>query len=285
MEMIDTHLHLLLVEQGLHYPWAIPKGLTRRFQLADYATDAKACGIANMLHMEVDVAANEIDQETRLIQQLVEDSANGLVGQVAACRPELPNETFYNQLVLLKNSNRTVRGLRRILHQSPDELSRSHVFLGNIQLMSDFNYSFDLVVLARQLRTVAIPLVYQCPEVSFILDHCGNPLIDSQNSDFQREWEENIAILAQFPNLYCKVSGLVSNAPLNWQVEDLQPYFDHIVQCFGYDRLVWGSDWPVCTLNGGLEAWVAASLRLAAQATPTEQRKLFSENAKSIYRI
>ena len=285
MDMIDTHLHLLLVEQGLHYPWAVPKGLTKRYQLADYVPEAMACGISRMLHLEVDVAANEIDQETRLIQQLVEDSANRLVGQVATCRPELPTEAFYNRLVLLKNSNRTVRGLRRILHESPDELSRSHVFLGNIQLLSDFNYSFDLVVLARQLRTVAIPLVYQCPEVRFILDHCGNPAIDSQNPHMLSEWQENIATLAQFPNLVCKISGLVTNARLDWQVEDLQPYFDYIVQCFGYDRLVWGSDWPLCTLNGSLKAWVEASLRLAAKATPAEQRKLFSENAQAIYRI
>ncbi|MDI9408732.1 MAG: amidohydrolase family protein [Candidatus Pacebacteria bacterium] len=285
MDIIDTHLHLFLTEQGLTYPWAVAAGLTKKYRLSDYQTEAKNTGITKMIHMEVDVPEDQILAETRTIHQMTQTPNNHLLGQIAACRPELPQDEFYNSLAVLKNSYRSVKGVRRILHESPDSLSRSHQFIGNIQMLSDFNFSFDLVVLARQLRTVAIPLIYQCPEVRFILDHGGNPLIDSPQSGNFEDWRDNIRIIAELPNVNCKISGLVSNAPLNWRCEDLQPYFDHLVQAFGFDRLVWGSDWPVCTLNGGLTKWVEASRKLASPYSAADQQKLFSTNAANIYKV
>ena len=125
-------------------------------------------------------------------------------------------------------------------------------------------------------------LVEKCPEVQFVLDHCGVPDIKGKAFD---PWRANLQRLAGLPNVVCKISGLPAYAGDNWRTEDLQPWVDHAVGCFGWDRVLWGGDWPVCTLTGTLRQWVAATDQLFAAATPEEREKVFFKNAERIYRL
>jgi len=175
-----------------------------------------------------------------------------------------------------------LKGIRRILHTQSDDLGQSEIFIENVNSLAGYGLSFDLCVLARQLP-LAIRLVSRCPEVTFILDHCGVPQVREKILD---PWRANIHAIAKFPNIFCKISGLVAYAdPHQWTAEDLRPYVDHAIECFGWDRVMFGSDWPVCTLSASYRQWVDALVSLTRGAGEVNQKKLFQENAIRIYRL
>ena len=129
-----------------------------------------------------------------------------------------------------------MKGLRRILHTEADGLSTTTTFLENVKSLEDYGLTFDICVLARQLP-LAIDLVEQCPNVNFILDHCGNPNLrsDAEENEFG-QWRELLQEIAVFPNVVCKVSGIVVNtdlnAPTRWNSETLRPAVEHVIACF-----------------------------------------------------
>jgi predicted TIM-barrel fold metal-dependent hydrolase len=272
--IIDTHLHL--IDQGrLRYPWlaSVPK-LDRDFPLRDYSAEAKGLGIDTALHMEVDVAAEDQEDETAFVTGL----GPPVSGAIASCRPE--SADFPASLARIA-ANGLVRGVRRILHTSPDELGSAPLFAENLRRLPEHDLSFDLCVLARQLP-IAAQLARACPGVRFILDHCGVPDIAAQALD---PWRDGIRRLAALPNVACKISGVVAYAGADWTTADLRPYVEHCIETFGWDRVVWGSDWPVCTLTADLTRWVRATHELTAGCSNHERERLMSLNARRIYRL
>jgi predicted TIM-barrel fold metal-dependent hydrolase len=172
--------------------------------------------------------------------------------------------------------------LRRILHVVPDAVSYSPHFIPNLQALAQHNLSFDLCFFARQLP-LAMRLVRACPDTQFILDHCGNP--DLTNDDLS-VWRAAINELARLPNLVCKVSGIVVNTkPEGWTADDLRPVVEHLIETFGWDRLLFGSDWPVCTAAASFSQWVDALTGITKSAGAENQRKLFQTNAERVYRL
>jgi predicted TIM-barrel fold metal-dependent hydrolase len=255
--IIDTHLHLIYQDR-LRYPWlASAPNLDRDFSLRDYLAEAHGLGIGAALHMEVDVAAE--DQEAETAFESLDFAAS--LERLAA--------------------NPLVRGLRRILHQSPDDLGLAPLFAENLQRLVEYDLSFDLCVLARQLP-IAIHLARACPDVRFILDHCGVPDIAARALG---PWRDGITQLAALPNVSCKISGVVAYAGADWTTADLRPYVEHCIQAFGWDRVVWGSDWPVCTLTADLTRWVQATHALTSGCADHETDRLLSLNARRIYRL
>jgi len=278
MDLIDTHQHLWDIER-FPYSWcaAVP-ALNRSFRLSDYAAASAGLGIAKTVFVECDVDEPNALEEARMIQEIA-DRHPSIAGIVASGRPERGGfRAHLEQLSRLPK----VRGFRRILHTQPDGLSREPLFAENIRLLPEFGYSFDLCVLARQLP-IAIDLVRRCPEVSFILDHCGVPDIKAGAID---PWRSGIAEIAACPNVSCKVSGLVAYADRDtWSAGALRPWFEHVVEQFGWDRVVWGGDWPVCTATATLAQWVEATRELTRNAGEPERAKLFKVNAERIYRV
>jgi predicted TIM-barrel fold metal-dependent hydrolase len=275
MTIIDTHLHLVYLDR-FSYPWlegAPP--LKRDFRLETYAAEAAACGIESAIHMEVDVAEHDLERETAF--------ATGLGGKVVAaissCRPE--SRDFPAQLERLA-ANPKVKGFRRILHTSPDELSQAPIFTENLKRLAAHDLSFDICVLQRQLP-LALRLARACPDVRFILDHCGVPQVKERALD---PWRAQIREIAAEPNVVCKISGIIAYAdPENWTAEDLRPFIEHVIESFGWDRVVWGSDWPVCTLTAQLGKWVEATRELIAGASADEQARLLDKNARRVFRL
>lgn len=277
--IIDTHLHLI-DKSALSYPWlsTVP-ALDRDFLYSEYAQQALRAGIEGALHMEVDVEASQIDAETRYVKKLSRAPANLLRGAIASCRPE---DTGFAENLERERQNPFVKGFRRVLHVEPDSLSESTIFRDSIKLLEATGLTFDLCVLPRQIPQAAA-LADIAPGVQFILDHCGVPDIKG-NAD--HPWRERIAEIARRPNVTAKISGVVAYADAeSWTVDTLRPYVEHVIACFGWNRVVWGSDWPVCTLGGGLTQWVAATHALLSGCSDDERIALLSGNAKRIWNI
>ncbi|UGX86404.1 amidohydrolase family protein [Phyllobacterium meliloti] len=274
--LIDTHLHLI-DQSALHYPWLSGvEALNRDFLYEEYALQARRAGITQALHMEVDVAPSQIQTEIDYVADLSKRNDNLIAGAIAACRPE---EDGFAAYLEHQKANPFVKGFRRILHTMPDELSENPLFRDNIRRIGGSGLTFDLCVLPRQMDR-AIALVDLAPDVTFILDHCGVP--DIKGNDFET-WRGKITEIAKRSNVIAKISGVVAYADGEWVADTLKPYVHHIIDSFGWDRIVWGSDWPVCTLGGGLATWVAATHALVAGCSESEKAKLFSGNARRVW--
>lgn len=276
--IFDTHLHLI-DRQALRYPWLgnVP-ALDRDFPQQEYATEARRAGIEAAFHMEVDVHPDDIEAETSYVAALAAE-ANSLVrGAIAACRPEESGFPAYLERV---RSNPFVKGFRRVLHVVPDDISEGALFRENIGRIGS-GLTFDLCVQPHQIPK-AIALIDLAPDTTFVLDHCGVPDIKGK---VEHPWREHIAEISRRPNVVGKISGIVAYAnPDDWTVATLRPYVEHVIASFGWDRVVWGSDWPVCTLGGGLSAWVAATHALLEGTSTEERTKLLSGNARRIWRV
>jgi predicted TIM-barrel fold metal-dependent hydrolase len=220
----------------------------------------------------------DIQAEAEFFLQHAGDPRSRIAGVIASCRPE--QEDFPQHLKALLHPK--LKGLRRILHVVPDELSQRPLFAKNLALLAQHHLTFDLCLLARQLPMGA-RLVQQLPEVQFILDHCGVPDIKGGGLD---PWRQYIRELSQFPNLACKISGVVAYCdPQHVTVEAVRPYVEHCLECFGWDRVMFGGDWPVCNITASLGRWVEIAREIVRKESTVNQEKLFANNAQRIYRL
>lgn len=280
MQIIDTHQHLWDLDK-LPYSWtANHETFNRSFRLEDYYAATAGVDVIKTVHVEADIDETHILDETRYILSLAERDDNPIAGVVAGCRPEYDGFREYIEQLA---GHANLKGVRRILHVVPDEISTTTTFVENVRSLEEFDLSFDLCVLARQLP-LAVNLVEQCPNVRFILDHCGNPDIKNQAYD---EWRAGMKELAAYPNVTaCKISGIVVNTDIpNWTVEDLRPAVEGVIEIFGWERVMFGSDWPVCTQAASLKNWLDALTVLTLNASEEHRRKLFRENAERVYRL
>jgi predicted TIM-barrel fold metal-dependent hydrolase len=277
--ILDTHLHIV-DQSALSYPWLSgAPALNRDFRYEEYAREAKRVGIETSMHMEVDVAESDIEKEIDYVGRLSKQPGSLVKGKIAACRPEAPGFAAFLERA---RANPLVKGFRRVLHVVPDEVSEGALFRENIKRLTGTGLTFDLCVLPRQIPK-AIALIDLAPDVQFILDHCGVPDI---KGDALHPWREHMAEISKRPNVVGKISGVVAYADSDsWTVASLRPYVEHTIGVFGWDRVVWGSDWPVCTLGGGLSTWVAATHTLTSGASADEKAKLLSANARRIWRL
>lgn len=275
MRIIDTHLHLIYPER-LSYPWlGNAPAINKPWSVGDYWAEAKPLGIEAALHMEVDVAEADILPETEFVLGLP-----GIVGAIAACRPESPDFPAQLENLLAVGKGR-LKGLRRILHEVHDNVSEPQLFADNIRLLAQHGLTFDLCLRADQLH-LGVALARKVPEVTFILDHCGNPDINGIGLD---PWRQSLREVAALPNVMGKVSGIVNHCNADWTHETLRPYVEHVIDSFGWDRVVWGSDHPVVTLTGSLTRWVEAAREIVSGESLENQEKLFARNAERIYRL
>lgn len=264
------------------YSWmeSVPALSTGHFTLPDYRAEAAGAGVAKTLFMEAGVDDEYWQDETRFILSLAEEPANRIAGVVAGCRPESGSGSFdawLNELVPTK----TV-GFRRILHVAPDELSTSAQFVRNIRQLGKRGKTFDMCFLERQLP-LAVALAQHCDDTRLILDHCGVP--DIASGDFQT-WQRHIRRLADLPHVYCKISGLVAYCPPQASLESaIRPYVEHCVEAFGWNRIVWGSDWPVCNTTSSIGAWSSMFRKLLASEPSHVRQAVFMRNAMNVYGV
>jgi L-fuconolactonase len=234
---IDAHQHFWIYNPA-EYGWIDDSmsALQRDFLPADLAPELTRNGF----HGSIAVQARQTLEETRWLLELADCSPTilGVVGWVDLCSSEARSqlETF------TKNSK--LVGIRHIVQAEPDDrfLLRPD-FLRGISLLEEFDLSYDILIYARHL-SVAAEFVGRFPRQRFVLDHLAKPQIKTGEIE---TWAHGIRRLAAFPNVLCKLSGLVTECEWqHWKPEQIVPYLDVAFECFGADRLMIGSDWPVC---------------------------------------
>jgi predicted TIM-barrel fold metal-dependent hydrolase len=279
MQIVDTHQHLWDPDK-FQYSWlkSLP-GLNRAFRMSDYLAAVQGLDVVKSVHLEADVDEPFMLDESLSVLALAEQPDNPLAGVVACGRPE--REDFKSYLDKIAGHPK-LKGIRRVLHTQPDTVGQGKTFVRNIGVLADYGLSFDLCVLAHQLP-VAISLASTWPKVTFVLDHCGVPQVKERILD---PWRLHISEIAKLSNVYCKISGLVAYAdPTRWTEDDLRPYVEHVISSFGWERVLFGSDWPVCTLSASYKRWVAALQSITQNAGPDNQKKLFHDTAIRVYRL
>ncbi len=255
--------------------------LRRGFLPAEYREAAAGAGIVQSVFVEADVAEPEMLAEAQYVcAAAARGEAASIAAIVAAARPEA--DDFRLHLDRLAALGPIVKGVRRVLHTQPDGWGETPRFTENVRALAAYGFSFDLCLRARQLET-ARHLARACPQVTFILDHGGNPPIAGGEIG---PWRRMIREIAQPDNVNCKISGLVTQAGRGRaSTAHLRPYVEHCIECFGWGRVMFGSDWPVCTPHATLADWLATLRRIVAGETAEHHRQLFAATAARVYRL
>jgi predicted TIM-barrel fold metal-dependent hydrolase len=280
ISLLDTHQHLVYREKA-SYGWTkdIPPLAEGNFTLDDYKTLTEGLGIGGTLFMETGVDEPDYQQETRFVKSLADNFDNGMIGLISSIRPE-SDEAFENWLE--ETIEMGVVGYRRILHVMPDDTSQSDIFTNNVRKIGISGKTFDICFLPGQLP-VACELAKACENTKLILNHCGVPDIAGNGLD---PWRQDIKALAQIPNVICKLSGLMAYcAPGTSSLETIEPFVDHVLNCFGPNRMVWGSDWPVVNIGKGIQEWIKVTHTILGNLSDDEAKKVASSNAERIYKI
>jgi L-fuconolactonase len=279
--IVDSHLHLW---DPSHFRMSWLDGneiLNKPYGLAEYRQHTASVDIAAMVYVQV-----EVEPDYGLLEaQWVADRAreDDRIQAIVAWAPLEFGEQARAYLDALVKISPRIRGVRRLIQSEPDDdFCVRPRFIRGVQLLAEYGLSFDICIYHRHLPN-AIRLVRECPNVSFILDHIGKPEIGKRLLD---PWRANLRELASFPNVICKLSGMVTEADFkSWTPADLAPYADHVIASFGEDRIAFGGDWPVAFQASTYPRWVATLDGLTASLSPEAKRKLWSDNARRFYRI
>lgn len=289
LPIVDTHQHLwdLKVVQP---PWLQPGGeLTRDYVTADYLEATAGLNFKKAVYMEVAVADDQLVTEAEHVIGLCASQEHPTCAAVIGGRPAEPGFKAYMDRF---QGSSYVKGVRHIMRE-PKMLDAEGLVAG-LRLLGDRGLCFDLCV-ATEMLAASARLVDACPNTRFVVDHCGNadPVAFMPKSAAPREphhdadaWRRDMEALAQRKNTICKISGIVSAMEKGkWAAEDLAPPVNHCLDCFGPDRVVFASDWPVCTRGADLREWVLALQQIVHSRPEAEQRKLFAQNAIAFYSL
>jgi L-fuconolactonase len=279
--IIDTHQHLWDLSR-FTLPWL--KGaskLDRSFLMEDYLQATRGLDVVKSVYMEVDVEPSQQTAEADYVLDLIRRGGSPMAGAVISGRPA--SEGFAAYLARYKDQP-AIKGLRRVLiaADTPPGHCLERPFIEGVRLLGKLGLSFDLCMRADELGDAA-KLVDACPDTAFILDHCGNASVRTKDLS---GWKADIGRLAERKNVVCKVSGVVASAaPDPWKADDLAPIVNHVLDQFGPDRVVFGGDWPVCTLAATYRQWVDALRAIVADRPHAVRKKLFHDNAIRVYRL
>ena len=280
IKLLDTHQHLVYRDVA-GYSWAkdIPSLAEDNFTIGDYFKLTEGQGIGGTLFMETAADDPDYQNEAKFVQSLAEDASNNIKGLIVSIRPEDDNE--FNSW-FEKTLEMNAAGYRRILHVMPDETSQAQTFINNVKKIGQAGKPFDICYLSSQL-SIAYDFAKKCDETNLVLNHCGVPAIAAGEID---QWGKDIKKLSELPNVICKLSGLMAYcAPGTSSQETIQPYVNHVLECFGPNRMVWGSDWPVVNLGKGIQEWISVTRNILGTLSDEEAAKIASLNAEKIYNI
>ena len=278
----DTHLHLWDTKT-LNYDWIKEiESLNRSFFLTDYDQHCQSVNVDRMVFVQCDCDDDQGLKEAHWVADLAQKDSR--IQGIVAFAPiekekELPD--YLTQLVQIP----LVKGVRRLLQSIREAgFSLRPDFVNGIRVLADFGLSFDVCCRHDQLDEI-VQLVDQCPKVNFMLDHIGGSP-DLIVNNHRESWLTQVQKLAQFDNVYCKVSGLVTTADhQHWTADDLAPYVNDVVLAFGWERVVYGGDWPVSTLAAKYPQWVDALDQIVQKSSDLQKRQLYIKNAGLFYRL
>ncbi len=273
---IDSHQHFWLYNQ-LEYDWIDDSmSLIRRDFLPQHLTaELHKVGFDG----SIAVQARQSLEETEWLLSIADSYPiiKGVVGWV-----DLQSSTVLDQLKKYTAHPKFV-GVRHVIQaESDDNFILSNSFNKGISLLKDFGLTYDLLVFPKHLPNT-IKFVEKYPELTFVLDHIAKPHI---KEGLLAPWKDDIAKLAKFPNVYCKVSGMVTEADWhNCKLPDFTPYLDVVFESFGSDRVMIGSDWPVCLIAGNYPQVVKIVMDYISNFSDTEKLKILGGNSITAYKL
>jgi len=240
--------------------------------------DLKPLLDANGIQACIAVQADQSGTETDFLLSLAEEYhfIQGVVGWVDLCSPKVHERLeYYSQFQKLK-------GFRHILQAEPVEFMLKPEFQRGIAALNDFGFTYDVLIYPQHLP-VTLDLIGAHSNQAFIIDHLAKP--DIKNGLFNN-WESELKQIASFENVFCKLSGMITEADLrNWKKEDIFPYMDKVFNIFGAERLMFGSDWPVCKLAGEYDVVCGLVDEYLSKLSIREQELVWGKNAEQFYKL
>ena len=294
--IVDTHQHLWDLNV-LSLPWLDDAPtLASDHVMSTYATAAEGFEVEKTVYMEVNVSVDQIETERDYVLGLCDADDNPMVGATLRGRPG--TEGFADWVKSFATDSRA-KGFRQIIH--PPAFASDYClqdgFVADIRLLGDLGKHFDICIRPGDLGA-ALKLAQTCPDTQFVLDHCGNAHPEIVNGSLSSDaydrsdvywhnadqWKRDMAAIGRQENVVCKISGVIARLP---EGKDAAECLADTVNCcldsFGADRVVFGSDWPVCTLGATYQIWVGALNEIIAGRSEEERWKLMCDNAVRIY--
>jgi L-fuconolactonase len=276
MELIDSHQHFWKYNSAEH-TWmtdAMP-GLKTDFMPDDLAPLLSQIGFDGSIAVQARQSLEETDWLLKLADE--NDFIKGVVGWVDLRSPDI------YEVLAGYSSRKKLVGVRHVVHdETDDHFMLQPEFQNGIAALKEFDLNYDLLLFPKHLP-VALQLVEKYPEQSFVLDHIAKPFISRR---LFSPWKEELEELAKYPNVFCKVSGMVTEAKWgNWKVDDFVPYLDIVTESFGTSRIMIGSDWPVCTLSGEYSATMNIVINYASRFSKEIRDGILGRNCIAIYKL
>ncbi len=273
--MIDSHVHFWNYNE-IRDSWIDEsmQVIRRDFLPKDIDPILKSNNVEGIIVVQAD----QSEEETDFLVRLSNDYAKiyGKVGWI-----DLLDQNLNQKLEQYQNT-KIIKGWRHIVQAEPPGFLTNPLFVKNVKTLGTKNYTYGILVYHFQLPEV-LEFVSKLPNQPLILNHLGKPDLKSLEFD---NWKKQISELSKFENVYCKLSGLVTEAHAGqWNKEMLWPYMDLAIETFGVERVMFGSDWPVMLLNTNYTEWLNLVKAYTQQFTPNEQRKILSDNALKCYNI
>ena len=277
--IIDSHQHFWQVGR-YDYPWMNPDlgALYRDYLPETLQPILKECGVAKTILVQASNSLAETDWLLSLADR--HRFIAGVVGWVDLTYPGIAQD------LEVFTADPNFKGVRHLVESEPadDWLAQPEVLRG-LQILEKQNLSYDLLVHNRHLKHVKT-VAETCPELRLVVDHMAKPPIGRGSQDEIAEWAGALREVAAYPNVWCKLSGLVTEANrTSWRVEDLRPFVEQALESFGPERIMFGSDWPVCLLAAAYVEVLDAFQFLLHKLSEEERAMIFSGNATKFYRL
>jgi L-fuconolactonase len=273
MICIDAHVHFWKYDKKQD-AWITDemKVLQKHYLPEQLSLTLKRNGVTGV----VAVQADQSEGETAFLVELAKthDIIKGVVGWI-----DLKSEQLENRLAYFAQYP-IIKGWRHIVQSEPDDFLLQEDFQRGVRALLPYHYTYDILIYHHQLPAV-LEFVSKFPEQQLVLDHCGKPGIREGEI---AKWKKNIQELAKSPNVYCKLSGLFTEAKWSaWNPGDFYPYLDTVFEYFSVERLLFGSDWPVILLSGMYVQWKSLLEKYMEKYAPKDKDKVFGLNTVNFY--
>lgn len=273
--IIDSHQHFWRYDPVL-YDWitAEMSVLKKDFLPDDLYPVLMKNGIGGC----VSVQADQSERETEFLAQLADKGPfiRGVIGWV-----DLRSSNLRERLEYFSTSKK-IKGFRHILQAEPPGYMTDEAFIQGVNTLSDFGFTYDLLIYHHQLDE-ALMFLSRTPAVKIVIDHMAKPSIRTRE---KTHWELRMAAASTYPNVYCKLSGMVTEAHWkDWKKDDFFPFMDEVFEAFGPERILYGSDWPVCLLAAGYDEQLSIVTDYISRLTKEEKEGVMGRNAKRFYNL
>ena len=280
LDIIDTHFHIWNPEI-INIPWLgmFDGKLKSSYSIHEYMQAISGFNIKKSCYVEVDAIEAQHQLESEMILELCHDSSNQVMGATIPANLALEGFTTYIEAFA---KDKAVKSVRHNFFLANPDILRQAIFIKNVQMLGELGIMCDLVMPAEKI-SYGVELARTCPDTTFVVNHCGVcPILGDKNT--KSVWRNGIEQYGLQANVICKISECgFTNPDYQWQIADVVEIIKHCLTTFGENRVVYGTNWPVCEMMGSIEHWLEA-LEVCLMDYPEHfAKKLFYDNAQKYY--